>query len=137
MENIRKGFKLTNGFESSSPSIMVMELDFVEEEEQQQPQLLKLENNLQESHDSMGMELHFLSEAQEKILKVPQALQLDEVMNNDNYFRQNMHIMDDQQQSNASYDPILTHISNSDYYFDDQMEQPDSSEELFPSLWSW
>ncbi|KAJ0094027.1 hypothetical protein Patl1_26331 [Pistacia atlantica] len=137
MENIRKGyFKLTNSFESSSPSIMVMEPDFVDEEQQQrqQRQLLNLENNLQETYDSMGMELHFFNEAQEKILQVPEALQLDdEVMN--------MQIMDhqqqDQQQSNASYDPILTHISNSDYYFDDQMEQPDSSEELFPSLWSW
>ncbi|XP_044500719.1 NAC domain-containing protein 83-like [Mangifera indica] len=142
MENIRKGFKLMTSFESSSPSIMVMELDFVDEEQQQQSQLLKLENNFHETHDSMDMEFHFLSEEQEKILQVPQALQLNgEVMNDEHSFRQNMQIMDDQQQdqqqSNASYDPILTHISNSDYYFYNQMEHPDSSEELFPSLWNW
>ncbi|KAJ0092594.1 hypothetical protein Patl1_26329 [Pistacia atlantica] len=95
LENIRKGYRLSNEFEGSS-SIMVMQLDFVGEE-QKQPQLLELEN-------LQNMEIEVVDEQQK--------------------------------QSNASYDPILTHISSANYYFDDPLEQPDSSEEIFPSLWT-
>ncbi|KAJ0035226.1 hypothetical protein Pint_25749 [Pistacia integerrima] len=120
LENIRKGYRLSNEFEGSS-SIMVMQLDFVGEE-QKQPQLLELENLCEpysEVSSSTGMQIDFIGEPF--------------------YCRQNMEIevVDEQQkQSNASYDPILTHISSTNYYFDDPLEQPDSSEEIFPSLWT-
>lgn len=119
-ESITKGYRSSNDLEGSN-SILVTQLDFVGEE-QQQPQLIELENLCETySHvsSSTGMQLDFIVEPV--------------------YFRQTMEIevMDEQQkQSNALYDPVLTHISSINYYLDDALKHPDSSEELFPSLWS-
>ncbi|XP_044465409.1 NAC domain-containing protein 41-like [Mangifera indica] len=119
-ESITKGYRSSNDLEGSN-SILVTQLDFVGEE-QQQPQLIELENLCETySHvsSSTGMQLDFIVEPV--------------------YFRQTMEIevMDEQQkQSNALYDPVLTHISSTNYYLDDALKHPDSSEELFPSLWS-
>ncbi|KAJ0034398.1 hypothetical protein Pint_25750 [Pistacia integerrima] len=143
-------------FEGSCNSsiIMVMQPNFIGEEEQEQPELdnfyeydphseaisssimvmqpqfLKIDNlyeTFSEVSSSMDMQL---------LQQLPQILQLDDEVNESYNFKENMQmeVMDDhqqqQQQSNASYDPILTHITTSNYFFD-------VSDELFPSLWSY
>ncbi|XP_031262857.1 NAC domain-containing protein 83-like [Pistacia vera] len=138
----------------NSSIIMVMQPNFIGEEEQEQPELdnfyeydphseaisssimvmqpqfLKIDNlyeTFSEVSSSMDMQL---------LQQLPQILQLDDEVNGSYNFKENMQmeVMDDhqqqQQQSNASYDPILTHITTSNYFFD-------VSDELFPSLWSY
>lgn len=110
--------------EAISSSITVMQLDFIGEEEQQLPQILNLDDNVYEtfSEASSSMDMQLL-----------QALQLENE-GNESHFKQNMQMeetdVQQQQQSNASYDPILTHIAYSNYF-------SDVSDELFPSLWSY
>lgn len=112
---------------------MVMQPDYICEE-QQKPQQLELDNVYEHyseaSSSTIGMHPDLIGE------EMHQTHPLDIDEGYESYFRQSMHI-DQPQHSNASYDPILTHISSTNFYFEYQLEQADSSEEMFPTLWSW
>ncbi|KAJ0035225.1 hypothetical protein Pint_25748 [Pistacia integerrima] len=116
LKNIRKGHISRNDLKATGSTM----------EQEKQPAPLEIDyiyESYSEGSNSTGMMLDFVCNQQKPY-----------------NFRQNMQMEESDEQKQypkGSYDPILTHITTANYYFDMQFEQPDSLEEIYPSLWNW